>query len=138
MLKLNDDLLACGGFYMVIKIWKLKSENPVRLLKGHTETVNCLLKLLKEELIASGGYDNTIRIWSLETDETLYILYEHSNNICKLINISENTIASCGDNGKIFIWNYKEKDTNLKIVKETFTIYCIELISEEINSMQLM
>ena len=74
MLKLNDDLFACGGAYIVIKIWKLKSENPVRLLKGHTGTVCCLLTLLKEELIASGSWDCTIRIWSLNTDETIYKL----------------------------------------------------------------
>ena len=47
MLKLNDDLLACGGAYMVIKIWKLKSESPVRLLKGHINTVFLLVKIVK-------------------------------------------------------------------------------------------
>ena len=85
MLKLNDDLFVCGGDYNVIKIWKLKSENPVRLLKGHTQTVKSLLKLLKEDLIASAGHDSTIRIWSLETDEALYILNGNTSYIYCLI-----------------------------------------------------
>ena len=67
MLKLDNDLFVCGGAYIVIKIWKLNSENPVRLLKGHTDIVLSLLKMLKEELIASGGIDNSVRIWSWNT-----------------------------------------------------------------------
>ena len=86
--------------------------------------------MLKEELIASGSVDCTIRIWSLEADEALYILNGHSDNIYKLINISENTIASC--DGEIFIWNFKEKEINPKFLEEKYGIYCIELISEEL------
>ena len=53
----------------------------------------------------------TIKIWDLDSMEVLKVLQGHTdyiNMICKLHD--KNKIASCSNDGKIKIWNWKKEE----------------------------
>ncbi|MEH2118535.1 trypsin-like peptidase domain-containing protein [Nostoc sp.] len=57
-----------------IKLWNTSTGEEIRILTGHTASVNAITFSLTAKIIASGGEDNTIRIWNYQTGELIQTL----------------------------------------------------------------
>jgi WD40 repeat protein len=113
LLLINSETLASGCGDNLIKLWNLKNGQLFQTLKGHTDDINCLIKLTNnddddddEQRIASGSNDKTIKIWNLLTGQIIKTLYGHDDNIncLQLLNDNE-TLASGSSDTKIKLWH---------------------------------
>lgn len=85
------------------------SYEPLAVLKGHTDAINCLV--MDQNYLFSGSDDLTIRIWEASKCYYLFKLDKvHDMGIKDMILIDETGhLVSCAYDGKIHIWDYKEK-----------------------------
>lgn len=108
LLLINSETLASGCGDNLIKLWNLKNGQLFQTLKGHSDDINCLIKLNNnndEQIIASGSNDKTIKIWNLLTGQTIKTLYGHDDNINCLLLLNDNEILASGSSDtKIKLW----------------------------------
>ncbi len=71
-----------------------------KTLQGHTDSVNCLIRL-NERQIASSSDDESIRIWDSFDGNCLKTLKGHTSIIYCLIRLNERQIASGSDDNSI-------------------------------------
>lgn len=93
----------------MIYIFEMFNLEPLAVLKGHTDSINCLA--MDEYYLFSGSDDLSIRIWEAKNCYYLFKIDKaHDLGIKDLIIIEETGhLISCAFDGKIHIWDYKEK-----------------------------
>lgn len=75
---------------------------------GHQSPITAIDALTKERALTSGGVDQSLRIWKI-VDESQLIYNGHSGSIDSVKFITEEIFLSCGDDGKLCLWNANKK-----------------------------
>lgn len=82
----KEGFLFSGGADKTIRKWDLKSvNNCLKILTGHTRSVNTLATIDPENLLVSGGNDNQVIIWNMSECVAIRNLSGHAgsvNSIC--------------------------------------------------------
>jgi len=96
-----DEFIICGSEDANIYIWHISDSIPIRVIKGHTGTINScnMIKILDKNLIFSASDDHTLRIWGANNINVNFIDKTSNNNTKK-----KNTI-SCNRNSGNFSVN---------------------------------
>ncbi|KAI3405427.1 hypothetical protein KGF56_001771 [Candida oxycetoniae] len=110
--KFNQDgsLIATGGSNNSIQLWKLPTENVnlnIASLNGHKRAVTSLCWLT--DVLVSASADQSLGIWDTYTAQKLRKLVGHSSVINQVIGLNETSAASVADDGKMMMWDYREK-----------------------------
>ena len=116
LIKLNDDLLACGSNYS-IKVWNYRNGKQVKALTNGNEElkINCITKLSKNK-IASGGFTGYIKVWDFYSCECLLTISVNPNpnslsldgincSINDIIKLNEYTVVCANGNHLVKIIN---------------------------------
>ena len=61
--KLKSNVLASGSLDLTIIIWDIEKKVELQVLKGHTNSISCVVFSPDDNTISSGGYDKNILIW---------------------------------------------------------------------------
>lgn len=116
--------LLSAGWDKKIHVWSTSNWSLVRTLEGHTNII------LTIDIDPSGRYaasgagnnsvspaDNSVRVWDIETGQTVCIYQGHTNLVNKVIfdPESEGRVMSCGDDGAIRIWDFKECEEKVSL-----------------------
>jgi WD40 repeat protein len=100
-----------------------QSPDPITVLRGHKEAVNCLSFINKlnidndninELLLASGSSDGQLILWNIESRKPIISLSAHKHSIISL-NILSNkssSFASSGRDGMVRIWDTMNLSNN--------------------------
>jgi WD40 repeat protein len=90
-----------------VTLWDLASRKPVRVMKGHTTSVGCVVIFADGQRAASVSFDRTLRIWNLSTGEcTRIIKYEGEYLMDCLAITPDGRYAVMGDrNGFFDLWD---------------------------------
>lgn len=97
---------ATGDTSGNLHLWDVSNNKVFKILKGHTNSVKCILKF-NDEILISGSYDNKILIWNLETFEILFKLEGHKEFVRALTKIDDLRFASGANDHTIKIWTIK-------------------------------
>jgi WD40 repeat protein len=99
-----------------VRLWDLQTGEEVRVLEGHTNTVNMVAFSPDGQTIASASWDGTVRLWDVETGEGRIGFDGHANRVLS-VNFSPDGAsvlsAGCGEldaanrciKGEIILWN---------------------------------
>lgn len=74
----NLVLAAVGN---TAQVWKLGDRDCIRVLKGHTEQVNCVAWSSGRGHVLTGSMDFSVRFWDVVTGACLQVLQGHRSNI---------------------------------------------------------
>ncbi|MBE9180354.1 caspase family protein [Oculatella sp. LEGE 06141] len=78
----------------------------VRLLAGHTASVQAIAISADGKLLASGSDDQTARLWNLETGEPLHRFYGHANVVTAVaISPDGKTLVTGSGDNTIKLWD---------------------------------
>ena len=130
---LNDGRLAIGDCDNKIKIYQLQSKDR-ELEIDNEELAKCLCKL-ENGNIAANGKNRSINIYSI-SEKTITkiktIIDVHKEEIINLISISNNQIASIGENECIIkIWNISSNQVPIVLEGHSYHVNCIGLMKEK-------
>ena len=89
----------------------------MKILRGHANGVSSITVISDEiSKIISGSY-REVKIWDIESGECLQTFnIGHTHFIKSIINLSDDKIASCDEDGKIIIWNIENGEC-LKMIE---------------------
>ncbi|KAG1721081.1 quinon protein alcohol dehydrogenase-like superfamily [Suillus paluster] len=101
-------MIATGGSYEdenLIKIWDAKTHKLIKILKGHTSAVGCLVWTADGKTIISGSFDSSIRTWNTTTWQQIAVLY--GNSSINDISLSPNgrILATAPTDETAHLWN---------------------------------
>lgn len=77
---------------MVNRVWDLKKEKCIKVLKGHTGSVLCIQ--FDDNLLVSGSSDTTIGMWNPNTWQKEATLRGHTLGVLSLA-FNEKYLVSC-------------------------------------------
>ena len=128
----NEKFSSCSDDGLII-IYNIKTFEVIQKIEDKIE-INYHLKLSNNNIISCCG-DGTLKIyeqnnslvnsilsfWNKSTDSTadytlIQTLKEHKKSLCKVIEINDNLIASCGLDAQMNIW--KKNDNNYRCIKK--------------------
>ncbi len=100
----GNTIVSCGGDN--IHLWDSHTNQLLKTLIGHNESVNCVVFSQDGETIVSASNDRTIRLWNVKTREHIKTLMGHTDSVNSVVFSSDNeTIASAGNDRTIRLWN---------------------------------
>ncbi len=101
--------IIAGGNSSYIYVFGIFNSEPFAIMQGHSDSVTCFA--IDGNYLFSGSDDKTIRVWELNQCYSLYLIDStHEDGIKDLILIEETgNLVTCAFDGKIHVWDYKEK-----------------------------
>lgn len=89
---INSDVVATGSDDLTIRLWSIKKEKCIRIMKKHTYHITTVCFNSKGNLLISGGADETIVVWDLTTGRSLKTLAAHSDPVSSVCLSPDDTI----------------------------------------------
>ena len=71
--------LTSGSDDCTIGVWRVSSGECIKILKGHSFTVNSVVFSPNGEYLASGSWDKTIGVWRVSSGERIKTLKGHNS-----------------------------------------------------------
>ena len=95
---------------------------PDFVLRGHEQSVNCLLFLKDDSAIdgnvlCSGSTDGQIKVWNLSSRRSIASFKGHSNSVLSVFNIPSkpHQFASSGKDGHVHLWDINRIDSTSSV-----------------------
>jgi WD40 repeat protein len=99
--------LATADNDNVVLLWNPETLQPVRVLKGHSDTVFSVAFSANGEMLASGSRDNTIQLWKTDTGDKIGdALHGQSDSILSVaFSPDGHRLVSGSYDTSIWVWN---------------------------------
>jgi len=127
--QIDKDTIVTGSADKTIRIWKISTGETLNIIYVY-EWVNSVKVLFKSFQIACGlnSKSNNVRIYELGTGHLSQTLNKHTANVNSIEILSEQFIASGGDDSTIVIWNLNTY-SNKYILMQNGNVMCIKRLS---------
>lgn len=137
LVRISDDTIATAGTDKKVNFYLLNSDTgsydiePKMTISDFSSTVRAMLVLSNGLSLVTGNSDGTLKLWSVVSKESLGMFDNyHTACIRKIIQLSEDLIASCSDDAHIKIWNVNHLELVDVLKGEETKIYDILLLDE--------
>lgn len=114
---LNETLLISGSADRTLRLWNVKAGKCTKVLKGHTQAVECVCA--ERNMIVSGSSDKTIRIWDQRRCQST--LRGHTGWVTCVAMNKQNIFSGAQDN-TVRVWSIKTKETLHVLKKHRFWV----------------
>lgn len=129
----KGDRLAAGVNYALQSMmyyWDTETGNELWSCEPHNETMIMDIDISHDDtlLVSAGFYDFLVVVRSTATGEELCRLSGHSKPLSSVkFNHDDSKIASCGNDGDVFIWDVASSALSKSIKKTGFTVlFCLD------------
>ena len=133
----NDDTLSSAGTDKKVNFYLLNSDTgsyeiePKMTISELSSTVRAMLVLSNGLSLVTGNSDGTLKLWSVASKKSIGMFDNyHTGCVRKIIQLSEDLIASCSDDAHIKIWNVNHLELTDVLKGEDTKIYDILLLDE--------
>ena len=106
----SDLVAACTTPDRNVKLWDAKSQTPVRVLLGHSDTVYAAAFSPKGDRLATCSADQTVKLWDPASGDLLHTYRGHVDEVMDVAFSSDGTqLASVAKDGTLKLWNTSAK-----------------------------
>ena len=133
----NDDTLSSAGTDKKVNFYLLNSDTgsyeiePKMTISELSSTVRAMLVLSNGLYLVTGNSEGTLKLWSVASKKSIGMFDNyHTGYVRKIIQLSEDLIASCSDDAHIKIWNVNHLELTDVLNGEDTKIYDILLLDE--------
>lgn len=133
VIKLSDEIIVTSSEDNTIKIWNINLEKSIKTIDTGSPTF-CLTFNTKLRHLICGDLNGVITIRTFTEEFEIInkrIIKAHKGIIRKIKIISDDLIASCGEDNKVRIWNIDNNDCKLTIEHQNF-VQSLELIEDNL------
>ena len=77
VITLPSNRIASASYDKTIKVWKSNkpyNDIPIKVLRGHSKFIYCLLSIKERDLMISGSWDRTLRLWNMSTYQCITVI----------------------------------------------------------------
>ena len=137
LVRISDDTIATAGTDKKVNFYLLNSDTgsydiePKMTISELSSTVRAMLVLSNGLSLVTGNSDGTLKLWSVVSKESIG-MFDNYHTACvrKIIQLSDDLIASCSDDAHIKIWNINQLELTDVLKGEDTKIYDILLLDE--------
>lgn len=125
----NDEYFATASYDKLGKVWQTDSGETIGVLKGHKRGLWDINFYKFDKLIVTGSGDKTIKVWSLLDFSCKKTLEGHTNSVqrVKFFNREHPQLLSCGADGLIKLWDYKQGEIIKSLDNHDQRIWAVDL-----------
>jgi WD40 repeat protein len=130
--QVDNETMVSGSVDYSFHLWKIRTGQVVKTVYVGVDTI--AVKVLLNGLLACGcaGSINNLRIFNYTTGSWSKTLNGHTANVNAIEVLSEQFIASGGDDSGVFIWDLKTYSSKYTLTGHTISIYCIKRLSSNL------
>ncbi|KAG9064825.1 hypothetical protein KI688_003085 [Linnemannia hyalina] len=89
-----------------VRLWDTDSGKPLRILLGHSETIESISFSPVDDFIATGSSDSTVRVWDTATGKCPFLLEGHSGIVTSVVFSPDGTqVATSGMDQTLRWWD---------------------------------
>lgn len=106
----SGKLLATCSDDSTARIWSLKEDESVHILKGHSREVYMAKWCpLQSSIVATASVDKTVKIWDIETGQAMHTLVGHSSSVYTVAFSPDGQLIASGSfDEKVCIWSVRD------------------------------
>ncbi|KDR81250.1 hypothetical protein GALMADRAFT_1124665 [Galerina marginata CBS 339.88] len=102
----DDRLIVSASDDKLVRVWDVSKGEMLKVLDGHTDSVNSVAFSSDNKLIVSGSADKSVRVWDAWTGETLKVLEGHTAPIFSVTFSSDDRrIVSGSEDKSARVWD---------------------------------
>jgi len=130
--QVDNETMVSGSVDYSFHLWQIRTGQNVKKVYVGVDTI--AVKVLLNGLLACGcaGSINNLRIFNFTTGSWLNTLNGHTSNVNAIEVLSEQFIASGGDDPRVFIWDLKTYSSKYNLTGHTISVYCIKRLSSNL------
>jgi WD40 repeat protein len=123
----DGKLLASGSDDSTLKVWDLKTQQPI-LNKQLTGEILSIALSSDNRTLASSGTDRTIKLWNLQTGELTHSLSEHAWQMNSIAFTADNQkLVGGSQDGAIGVWDLASKKLVRTLSKDASRVHTVAI-----------
>jgi WD40 repeat protein len=100
----NDNIIATAGVDTLIKLWDVRTNDPIGTLKGHRSAINGLKFGINSNIMCSVSKDLTLKEWDVSQKGLMETFYEHNNEVLDIDHFNGTDYVTCGNDHQTIVW----------------------------------
>jgi WD40 repeat protein len=129
--QIDNDTMVSGSNDQTIHIWKISTGETLRIINVnmYVYAVKVFSIEYKQIVCGKAGTINNLQIYNYETGDLIQTLNGHSSSVYSIEILSDQFMASGGDDKSVFIWDLFSYSIKYNLTSHTSPVNCIKRIS---------
>ncbi len=132
--QIDNDTMVSGSEDNTIQIWKISTGETLKTIYPNALVYVVRVFSIEYKQIVCGkfGSSNNLEIYSYETGDLIQTLNGHSSDVSSIEMLSEQFMASGGDDERVIIWDLFSYSIKYTLTGQNYPISCIKRLSSNL------
>jgi WD40 repeat protein len=132
--QIDNDTMVSGSQDKTIRIWRISTGDTLKIINVNTAVLAVRVFSIENKQIVCGksGGSNNLHIYNYETSALIRTLIGHSNNVYSIEIMSEQFMASGGQDKSVLIWDLFSYSIKYTLIGHNSSVTCIKRLSSNL------
>jgi WD40 repeat protein len=126
--QIDNDTMVSGSSDFTIRIWKISTGETLRIISIGAKVYAVRVFSIENKQIVCGKF-HLIQIYNYDTGNLIQTLNGHSDSVFSIEILSDQYIASGGQDRKVVFWNLSSYSIKYTLTGHNSTVYCLKRLS---------
>jgi WD40 repeat protein len=132
--QIDNDTMVSGSQDKTIRIWKISTGETLKMINVNAELFVVRVFSVENKQIVCGksGTSNNLQIYNYDTGDLIQTLIGHSSTVRSIEMLSEQFMASGGQDQKVIIWDLSSYSIKYTLTGHNDRVNCFKRISSNL------